>query len=39
LIDGNPAINISDVRKTSLTMKDGVIYKPAELYMELGVAP
>ncbi len=39
LIDGNPAINISDVRKTSLTMKDGVIYKPAELYSELGVLP
>ncbi len=39
LIDGNPASNISDVRKTSLTMKDGVIYKPAELYTELGVAP
>ena len=39
LVDGNPAINISDVRKTSLTMKDGVIYKPAELYTELGVVP
>ena len=39
LIDGNPALNISDVRKTVLTMKDGVIYKPAELYTELGVRP
>lgn len=39
LIDGNPATNISDVRKTSLTMKDGVIYKPAELYSELGIVP
>ncbi|MGZ4825490.1 MAG: amidohydrolase family protein [Terriglobales bacterium] len=39
LVDGNPATNISDVRKTSLTMKDGVIYKPAELYSELGIVP
>lgn len=39
LIDGNPAVNISDVRRTSLTMKDGVVYKPAELYSELGVLP
>ncbi len=39
LIDGNPTINISDVRKTSLTMKDGVIYKPAELDSELGILP
>ena len=39
LIDGSPTISISDVRKASLTMKDGVIYKPAELYSELGVLP
>lgn len=39
LVNGNPAINISDIRKTQLVVKDGVIYKPAELYAELGVAP
>jgi imidazolonepropionase-like amidohydrolase len=39
LIDGNPAANISDVRKTVLVMKDGVLYKPAELYAELGIQP
>jgi imidazolonepropionase-like amidohydrolase len=39
LVDGNPAANISDIRKTSLVVKDGVIYKPAELYTELGVTP
>jgi imidazolonepropionase-like amidohydrolase len=39
LVDGNPAANISDVRKTVLVVKDGVIYKPAELYSELGVSP
>jgi imidazolonepropionase-like amidohydrolase len=39
LVDGDPSKNISDIRKTVLTVKDGVIYKPAELYTELGVAP
>ncbi|MGA8541860.1 MAG: amidohydrolase family protein [Terriglobales bacterium] len=37
LVDGNPAANISDIRKTVLVVKDGVIYRPAELYAELGV--
>jgi imidazolonepropionase-like amidohydrolase len=39
LIDGNPTSNISDVRKTALVVKNGVVYKPAELYSELGVQP
>ncbi len=39
LIDGDPSRRISDVRKTALTVKDGVVYRPAELYRELGVAP
>ena len=39
LVDGDPAANISDIRKTVLVVKDGVIYKPAELYTELGVVP
>ena len=39
LIDGDPAQRISDVRKTVLTVKDGVVYRPAELYTELGVRP
>jgi imidazolonepropionase-like amidohydrolase len=39
LIDGNPATTISDVRKISLVMKDGVFYHPAELYSELGIQP
>ena len=39
LLDGNPATNISDVRKTALVMKDGVLYHPAELYAELGIQP
>ncbi len=39
LIDGDPAARISDVRKAVLTVKDGVVYRPAELYGELGVRP
>ena len=39
LIDGNPATTISDVRKTAMVMKDGVLYRPAELYAELGIQP
>jgi len=39
LVDGNPAANISDIRKTMLVVKDGVIYNPAELYTEIGVSP
>ena len=39
LIDGDPTKNISDIRKTALVVKDGVVYKPAELYTELGVTP
>ncbi len=39
LVDGNPAANVSDIRKTMLVVKDGVLYKSAELYTELGVPP
>jgi imidazolonepropionase-like amidohydrolase len=39
LVDGNPAANISDIRKTVVVVKDGVLYNPAELYTELGVTP
>jgi imidazolonepropionase-like amidohydrolase len=39
LVDGNPAANIRDIRKTVLVVKDGVLYKSAELYQELGVTP
>ncbi len=39
LVDGDPTKNISDIRKTVLVVKDGVLYKPSELYSELGVKP
>ena len=39
LVDGDPTKNISDIRKTVVVVKDGVLYNPAELYTELGVGP
>jgi len=39
LVNGNPVTNIGDIRKTALVVKDGVLYKPDELYAALGVAP
>jgi imidazolonepropionase-like amidohydrolase len=37
LVDGDPATNISDIRKVELVVKDGVIYRSAELYKALGI--
>jgi hypothetical protein len=37
LIDGDPTQNISDIRRMSLVMKDGVVYYPAEVYEAIGV--
>jgi hypothetical protein len=39
LIDGDPTQRISDIRRPTVVMKDGVIYYPGELYVELGIAP
>ena len=39
LVDGDPTKNISDIRKTAVVLKDGVLYYPKELYTELGVIP
>jgi amidohydrolase family protein len=39
LVSGDPVQNISDIRKTSLVVKNGIIYQPQELYSALGVAP
>jgi imidazolonepropionase-like amidohydrolase len=39
LVDGDPASKISDIRNVSLVIKDGVLYDPAALTKELGMAP
>ncbi|HSU13767.1 amidohydrolase family protein [Longimicrobium sp.] len=39
LVDGDPTTNISDVRRTRLVVKDGVVYQPDRLYAAIGVAP
>jgi amidohydrolase family protein len=39
LVDGDPAKNISDVRRVVLTVKDGATYDPAKLYEAIGVKP
>jgi imidazolonepropionase-like amidohydrolase len=39
LVSGDPVQNISDIRKTALVVKNGIIYQPQELYSALGVAP
>jgi hypothetical protein len=38
-VAGDPVKNISDVRKTKLVIKDGVIYDPAKLYKAISVVP
>ncbi len=39
LVDGDPTRNISDVRRTVVVVKDGIVYEPKELYAALGVRP
>lgn len=37
LVDGDPTRNISDIRRVSLVMKEGVVYFPAEIHEAIGV--
>ncbi len=39
LVNGDPTEKISDIRKTAVVVKDGIVYKPQELYTAIGVAP
>ncbi|MET0209294.1 MAG: amidohydrolase family protein, partial [Burkholderiaceae bacterium] len=39
LVDGNPTLNVSDVRRIALVLKDGAAYYPAEIYKAVGVEP
>jgi cytosine/adenosine deaminase-related metal-dependent hydrolase len=39
LIDGDPTQRIGDIRRASLVVKDGNVYKPEALYKSIGVRP
>jgi imidazolonepropionase-like amidohydrolase len=39
IVNGDPLRDISDIRRVETTIKDGVIYRSAELDQELGIAP
>jgi len=39
LVDGDPSVHISDVRRAVVTVKDGVVYRNPALYEALGVKP
>lgn len=39
LVDGDPVANIGDIRRVVLTVKNGVVYKTAELWQVVGVKP
>jgi imidazolonepropionase-like amidohydrolase len=39
LVEGNPAENISDIRRCRLVAKNGVLYKSSDVYRAIGVKP
>jgi hypothetical protein len=39
LVEGNPAEHIGDIRRSRLVVKNGVLYKSAELYSAVGIKP
>ena len=39
VVDGDPLASISDVRRTVMTLRSGVLYPSKELYETVGVAP
>jgi imidazolonepropionase-like amidohydrolase len=39
LVDGDPTVDIRDIRRVVLTVKDGTVYDPAKLWAEIGVKP
>jgi hypothetical protein len=39
LVDGNPAADIADIRRTRIVIKGGTVYNSADLYGALGIRP
>jgi imidazolonepropionase-like amidohydrolase len=39
LVDGDPTVNIADIRKVALVITQGSLFMPAQLHQALGIAP
>ena len=39
LVNGDPTKQMSDIRHVDTVIKNGVVYKPAELYPAFGIRP
>jgi imidazolonepropionase-like amidohydrolase len=39
VVEGQPDVRVSDVRKTAWVIKGGVVYRSADLYRAIGVQP
>mgnify|MGYP002777055348 FL=1 len=39
LVPGDPTASLSELKKTSMVVKDGVVYFPSELYPKFGIQP
>jgi imidazolonepropionase-like amidohydrolase len=37
LVDGDPTSNISDIRRVDVVIKNGAVYRPAEMYPAFGI--
>lgn len=39
IVNGDPVRTISDIRRTEIVVKDGMVYRAADLYRAVGVGP
>jgi imidazolonepropionase-like amidohydrolase len=39
LVEGNPVEHISDIRRCRVVMKNGVLYRSADVYAAVGIKP
>ena len=39
IVTGDPTLHISDIRRVDLVIKNGKLYRPAELYKAFGIRP
>jgi imidazolonepropionase-like amidohydrolase len=36
-VDGDPLADMSDIRQVTLTVKNGTVFRPTEMYQAIGV--